>query len=206
MLPSSELYPVTSKCRESWWDWTPWSLAFGTLVPLAVFLPIVAWWRVEGRGVPFFRTLAACVGAYGATDLWTALGLSAGLRKRLRPWVPTNSVGAADRSWLDWGHFLFGGLLLLVPFLYQPMLLLFPMTWLFAAKYLFVPAVAMHYGGMKTTDEAGPVQPARRKRRRRGAAGVLAVVVAGSAFLFGTAGLGQPESTSRSSDVRLVGD
>lgn len=130
-------------------DWTLhwWALILGTLVPIAIFLPVGTYLLTEGRHMPFFRTLGACAATYGSTDVWTLLGLLGGFRKRERRWIPTNSVFNGDRPWLDWGHFAFGAGILLLPLQVQPQLLMFPVTWLFAAKFLFVPAVAVHYGG-----------------------------------------------------------
>lgn len=147
------------------WTASPGAILVGTLVPFTVFLPILAYLATEGRALPRLRTLASCAGAYGSTDLWTVLGLKAGLfPKGDSRWIPTNGVRRTDRPLLDWSHFAFGALFLLVPLLWQPALLLFPMTWLFAAKYLFVPAVAAHYVERSATSApaiSAPPQPLR---------------------------------------------
>lgn len=135
------------------WKAAWWALLLGTIVPASIFLPVIAYLCTEGRKLPFFRTLGSCAATYGSTDLWTILGLSGGFRTKEHGWVPTNSVLNGKRPLVDWGHFTLGGSFLLVPLLYQPELLLFPLTWLFAAKFLFVPAVAVHYGGRPTRVE-----------------------------------------------------
>lgn len=128
------------------WTVSALTLVFGTIVPLTIFLPIAVYLLTEGRSYPFWRTLIACAGTYGATDLWTALGLRAGFSSREHRWIPTNNAsGASNNEIIDWGHFVVGTLLLVIPLLYQPVLLLYPVTWLFSAKLLFVPAVSVNY-------------------------------------------------------------
>jgi len=127
------------------WVATWWALLIATSVPVATFLPVVVYLLKEGRHRPFRRTLLACALTYGSMDLWTVAGLATGMRKKPRPWIPTNLVKAEGREWLDWAHFGAGLAFLLVPLVLQPQLLLFPLTWIFAGKYLFVPSVAAHY-------------------------------------------------------------
>jgi GT2 family glycosyltransferase len=148
------------------WKAAWWALFIGTIVPASIFLPVAAYLMTEGRrrGRPFWRTLGGCAATYGSTDLWTILGLAGGLRRdstKKAKWVPTNSVLNASRPLLDWSHFAAGGTFLLVPLAFQPELLLFPLTWLFAGKFLFVPAVAVHYGA-----DASPREPRRIDERK----------------------------------------
>ena len=128
------------------WSATWPSLAVGTLLPLTVFLPVVTYLRTEGRRLPFFRTLLASAATYGSTDVWTFQGLRNGFTGRARAWVPTNAVGSERTPWVEWAHFAAGAAIVGVPLALQPGLLLFPLTWILAAKYLFVPAVAVYYG------------------------------------------------------------
>lgn len=127
------------------WEATGLALIVGTLFPLAIFFPVVAYLLTEGRRLPFWRTLGVCAATYGSTDWWTLRGLRAGLSSRERPWMPTNTVPHSRRWATDWAHFGFGSSCLAVPWIYQPELLFFPVTWLFAAKFLVVPAVAEWY-------------------------------------------------------------
>ena len=141
------------------WVATWWALLIATSIPVATFLPVVAYLLKEGRHRPFRRTLLACALTYGSMDLWTVAGLATGFRTKQRPWVPTNRVAAIGGRRIDWGHFAVGFVFLMVPLLLQPQLLLFPLTWIFVGKYLFVPSVAAHYvrrpAGAAMTTEAG---------------------------------------------------
>lgn len=167
----------------SGWTVAWWSLALGTLLPVTIFLPVGAYLLTEGKGMPFFRTLGACIVTYGTTDLWTMLGLRSGLSRRQRGWIPTNSVRAGPRPVLDWAHFGFGASLLLLPLALQPELLLFPVTWLFAGKFLFVPAVAVHYGAAAPAQRIGTVtlSTAGRAACVGFAAGLLLLAAPGAA-------------------------
>jgi len=150
------------------WAASDIALAVGTIVPLTVFLPILAYLITAGARLPLLATLGSCAATYGSTDFWTALGLKRGLLPRGEArWTPTNSVGDGNRPILDWAHFGFGALFLIVPLVWQPALLAFPLTWLFAAKYLFVPAVAAHYAER-------PSAPGTTRAPARVSAGALA--------------------------------
>lgn len=121
------------------------ALLIATLVPASIFAAVAAYLRTEGRHLPFWRTLMACAGTYGSTDFWTLRGLLRGLTGRAGRWIPTNTVAGRQSAATAWAHFALGVLCLAVPAWKQPMLLLCPMTWIFAAKYLFVPAVEQYY-------------------------------------------------------------
>lgn len=147
------------------WRVTTWSLAFGTLLPVAIFFPVLVYLRTEGRHLPFWKTLAACASTYGSTDWFTLRGLVQGLRHRQTTWAPTNGITGSKRPVSDWVHFGCGLLVLCIPLAIQPQLLFFPITWLFAAKLIFVPAVAAHY--RQPTGSPPPQAPSVRHPSRR---------------------------------------
>jgi hypothetical protein len=67
------------------------------------------------------------------------------LRRRRRPWIPTNGVSATAVDPALFAEAAFGLLLLAVPILYFPELLYFPCWFLFAGKFLFGPALSLIY-------------------------------------------------------------
>ena len=129
------------------WETSGLSWIVGTFLPITIFLPVITYLRTEGRHLPFWKTLAVCAATYGSTDWYTLRGLTRGLRKQTASWQPTNRIANDRKQVTDWVHFGFGFSSLVVPWALQPSLLLFPITWLFAAKLIFVPVVAAHYHG-----------------------------------------------------------
>lgn len=121
------------------------ALMVGTFLPLSIFLPVVAYLFTEGKHLPLFRTLAAFTSVYGSTDWWTLRGLVRGLRQKAPSWQPTNRITDKPQPIIEWSHFSAGVCLILAALLWQPALAIYPLTWLFCGKYLFVPAVAVHY-------------------------------------------------------------
>lgn len=121
------------------------TLIAGSVIPLLIFLPVIVFALRHGRlrSLPAF--LATCWLGYGATDFPTARGTLGGLRTRDRPWVPTNSIradGITSPLLLEAG---FGLALLLVPMLFFPPLLMAPLTFVIALKFLFIPTMAVAY-------------------------------------------------------------
>jgi hypothetical protein len=109
------------------------------------------------------------------TDWWTLKGLARGLRNGNATWVPTNRIGNSSKHLADWAHFSCGLTALAVPWVFQPQLLLFPITWLFAAKLIFVPVVAACYREARANrirDRSGP-----RSRTPAGAMSMLVIAL-----------------------------
>jgi hypothetical protein len=177
-------------------EWFPATatIVAGTALPLLIFLPVLAfavrqrWWR----RLPQF--LVACWLCYGATDFPTARGALHGLGRRMRRWVPTNSVrGGVDRSMF--GEALFGAAILLVPLCRFPELLLSPLTFLVAVKFLLLPTIGELY------------QDGVRARPRAARAAVLPQLlrITGTLFLAGTL-LGQDRPSDGPASVTVRGD
>ncbi len=121
------------------------TLIAGSVIPVLIFLPVIAFSLRHGRLRELPAFICTCWLGYGATDFPTARGSLHGLSRRERRWVPTN--GIADNG-LDpallW-EAGFGAALLLVPLLWFPMLLWSPLTVVIAAKFLFIPTMAVLY-------------------------------------------------------------
>jgi cellulose synthase/poly-beta-1,6-N-acetylglucosamine synthase-like glycosyltransferase len=126
------------------WTHLAASMLAGSILPLLIFLPLLCFSFRERRlrGLP--SLLLTCWMCYGAADVPTARGIVHGLGRRVRRWVPTNSVrGGADRSML--AEAAFGVAILVVPLWLYPELLLSPLAFLVAAKFLLIPSVGELY-------------------------------------------------------------
>jgi cellulose synthase/poly-beta-1,6-N-acetylglucosamine synthase-like glycosyltransferase len=120
------------------------SFLAGSILPLLIFLPVLAYAarRRISHGLPLF--LLTCWAVYGAADVPTARGVLHGFGRRPRRWVPTNSVrGGADGSMF--AEALFGAALLVLPLAVYPDLLLSPLTLLVATKFLLIPTIGELY-------------------------------------------------------------
>jgi glycosyltransferase involved in cell wall biosynthesis len=139
------VFVIIPLASEEMWRANIRTLLIATMIPASIFVAVAVYLRTEGRHLPFWRTLTACAGTYGSTDFWTLRGLLRGLSGRAGRWVPTNTIAGRQNAGVAWAHFALGVVCLAVPAWKQPVLLLCPMTWIFAAKYLFVPAVEQYY-------------------------------------------------------------
>jgi hypothetical protein len=81
---------------------------------------------------------------YGTTDFQSFRGIWDCILKRKREWVPTNQYGA-QRSTGMFSEALFGVMLFMLPLLNSSSLLFLPSSYLFAGKFLFVPALYFFY-------------------------------------------------------------
>jgi cellulose synthase/poly-beta-1,6-N-acetylglucosamine synthase-like glycosyltransferase len=117
----------------------------GTVIPPLIFLPVISFGLRHGRWRELPALLLTCWLGYGATDFPTARGTLDALLGRPRSWVPTNTMAAGGLPPGMWLESLFGLLLLLLPLLCFPQLLLVPLTIVFAAKFLFIPTMALLY-------------------------------------------------------------
>lgn len=133
------------------------SLIAGTVIPVLIFLPVVAHEIAQRRirGLPGF--IGACWLGYGATDFPTARGVRDGFLGLKRRWVPTNSIGTTEvEPRLLW-EASFGLGLLTVPLFTLPVLIYSPLTILVAIKFILLPTMDLLY----RDGEVAP-QPARR--------------------------------------------
>lgn len=185
------------------WQVTGRALAVGTLLPVAIFFPVVAYLRTEGRHLPFWRTLGVCAATYGSTDWWTLNGLARGLRKGNATWVPTNRIGNSSKHLADWAHFSCGLTALAVPWVFQPQLLLFPVTWLFAAKLIFVPVVAACYRERASAPQPRPVRPVLRTSAGVASVLILALMVVTFSLLCAASTFGADKGNHSVPDVRV---
>ncbi len=123
------------------------SVLVGTVLIGMVYAPLLSFYvKTPGsRRRGWVTTLALCGLVYGGTDFSVFRGVTDALRRRRRPWIPTNGVSANAADPALFAEAAFGLLLLTVPILYLPELLYFPCWFLFAGKFLFGPALSLIY-------------------------------------------------------------
>jgi hypothetical protein len=183
------------------WQVTGWALAVGTFLPVAIFFPVVAYLRTEGRHLPFWQTLGVCAATYGSTDWWTLNGLARGLRNGNATWLPTNRIGNSSKHVADWAHFTCGLTALAIPWVFQPQLLLFPITWLFAAKLIFVPVVAACY--REDTSTSQPIRSALHTPAGAMSVLVFAFMIVSFSLLCAASAFGADKDINSAPDVRV---
>lgn len=175
------------------------SFVAGSVMPVLIFLPVLAfalrerWWRGFGA------FLGVCWLCYGAADFPTARGALHGLSQRQRRWVPTNGVrGGCDRSMFC--EACFGVAILLVPLWQFPELLLSPLTVLIASKFLLLPTIGQLYQDGVRPRGARRRLPLPLERLLR--VGVVLLALAGLA----RAVTGQDAPQAQGRDVAVRGD
>jgi 1,2-diacylglycerol 3-beta-glucosyltransferase len=143
------------------------SLIVGTVLVGLVYAPLLSFYlkTPANRRPGWLTTLALCGLVYGGTDFSVLRGVTDGLRRRQRTWVPTNGVSATAADPVLFAEAGFGLVLLVVPIIYLPELLYLPCWFLFAGKFLFGPALSLmyrddpHQALASFADADGPVQP-----------------------------------------------
>jgi hypothetical protein len=143
------------------------SLIVGTVLVGLVYAPLLSFYlkTSANRRPGWLTTLALCGLVYGGTDFSVLRGVTDGLSRRQRTWVPTNGVSATAADPVLFAEAGFGLVLLIVPIIYLPELLYLPCWFLFAGKFLFGPALSLMYRDdphqvlASFADADGPVQP-----------------------------------------------
>ncbi|MEO5603374.1 MAG: glycosyltransferase family 2 protein [Cyclobacteriaceae bacterium] len=132
-----------------WFDiLTPFNLTAsvisGSLIILTIFFPFLAYFLKDKKLKENLLSLLFGGLVYGTTDFACIRGILDCMLKVKREWIPTNGYKGRKKG----AHFseaLFGLALLIIPFLNFSPLLFFPSSFLFAGKFLFVPALFLLY-------------------------------------------------------------
>lgn len=117
----------------------------GTLIILATFLPVLAYFARDPIRKGSAGTVLMCGLVYGTTDFPTARGVWDCLRHRTRQWTPTNVHSLDNPTWTLLCEAVFGLFLLCVPLLTNFPMIYFPCFYLFTGKFLFGPAISVLY-------------------------------------------------------------
>lgn len=123
------------------------SLLVGIVLVGMVYAPLLSFYiKTPGsRRRGWIATLALCGLVYGGTDFSVFRGVTDAIRRRRRPWIPTNGVSATAVDPTLFAEAGFGLVLLTIPIIYMPELLYLPCWFLFAGKFLFGPALSLLY-------------------------------------------------------------
>jgi cellulose synthase/poly-beta-1,6-N-acetylglucosamine synthase-like glycosyltransferase len=125
-------------------------LAGGALI-LIIFFPFLSYF-IKLRQVRYaIKPVALGALVYGTTDFDSMRGTIDCLLGKKRRWIPTNLAGKAKTKKKLWLEPLFGLILLIVPLITKMSLLFLPSTYLFAGKFLFVPAIQFAYNDKQKT-------------------------------------------------------
>lgn len=123
------------------------SLLVGMVLVGMVYAPLLSFYikTPASRRSGWITTLALCGLVYGGTDFSVFRGVTDAIRRRRRPWIPTNGVSATAVDPSLFAEAAFGLVLLTTPIIYMPELLYLPCWFLFAGKFLFGPALSLLY-------------------------------------------------------------
>jgi cellulose synthase/poly-beta-1,6-N-acetylglucosamine synthase-like glycosyltransferase len=129
------------------YDFSPIFTVFGgTLVIFLMYLPTLAYFLGNDmlRRWPGFAITVGLV--YGSIDFVAARGVIDCFLNKKRTWTPTNTVRSGPLNpFSSWLESAVGFGILAIPFVMLPHLLYLPCSYLFALKFLFIPALYLVY-------------------------------------------------------------
>jgi len=141
-----------------------YSLVAGIVIILSIFFPFLAYFIREKGARNSLLTMVIGGLTYGTTDFQSLRGIWDCIRRKKREWVPTNQLTRYHSSRIYIEAF-FGILLFVSPLLNDSTLLFLPSSYLFAGKFLFVPALYLFYDDQRKKEEA-PVRNISLRLRR----------------------------------------
>jgi cellulose synthase/poly-beta-1,6-N-acetylglucosamine synthase-like glycosyltransferase len=137
------------------------SIVAGSMLIFIIFFPFLSYFIRLGQLNRAFKPIALGALVYGTTDFDSIRGTIDCVLGKKRKWIPTNLAGNGKIKNKIWLEPLFGLILLVVPMVTQISLLFLPSTYLFAGKFLFVPALQFAYN-----DKEKIKAPVVRKRSK----------------------------------------
>jgi cellulose synthase/poly-beta-1,6-N-acetylglucosamine synthase-like glycosyltransferase len=139
----------------------PGSIVAGGILILVIFFPFLSYFIRLKQLKQAVKPVVLGALVYGTTDFDSMRGTFDCLLGKKRKWIPTNTSGKGKMRKKVWLEPLFGLILLVVPLITKMSLLFLPSTYLFAGKFLFVPALQLAYKDREKTKET--VAKKRRK-------------------------------------------
>lgn len=129
------------------YDFSPMFTVFGgSLVIFLMYLPTIAYFLGNDmlKKWPAFGITVGLI--YGSIDFVSARAVIDCFLKRERTWVPTNTVRSGFSNPLSsWFESAIGFGMLAIPFVMLPHLLYLPCSYLFALKFIAIPALYLVY-------------------------------------------------------------
>lgn len=133
------------------------SIIAGFMLILVIFFPFLSYFIRMRQLKQSIKPIVLGALVYGTTDFDSMRGTIDCLLGKKRKWVPTNLAGKGKLKKKAWLEPLFGLILMIVPLLTKMSLLFLPSTYLFAGKFLFVPALQLVYNDkQKSTFRVAP--------------------------------------------------
>lgn len=148
------------------------SLISGSLIIVTIFFPFLAYFLKEKNLKENLLPILFGGLVYGTTDFACIRGILDCMLKVKREWIPTN-VHKTGKRGMRFAEFLFGLTLLVIPLLNFSPLLFFPSSYLFAGKFLFVPALFLLYDNSRTKYVASCIESVTAKAGRATFANIL---------------------------------
>lgn len=121
------------------------SILAGGMLILVIFFPFLSYFIKLGQLRRAIKPVVLGALVYGTTDFDSMRGTIDCVLGKKRKWVPTNLAGKGKIKRKVWLEPLFGLILLVIPLITKISLLFLPSTYLFAGKFLFVPALQFAY-------------------------------------------------------------
>lgn len=116
------------------------SVVSGTMLILVIFFPFLSYFIRLRQVKHSLKPIILGALVYGTTDFDSMRGTIDCLRGKKRKWIPTNLAGKGKIKSKVWLEHVLGLIMLIVPLITKISLLFLPSTYLFAGKFLFVPA------------------------------------------------------------------
>jgi cellulose synthase/poly-beta-1,6-N-acetylglucosamine synthase-like glycosyltransferase len=121
------------------------SIIAGSMLILIIFFPFLSYFIRMRQLKQAVKPIVLGALVYGTTDFDAMRGTFDCLFGKKRKWIPTNLAGKGKLKKKALLEPLFGLLLLMVPLITKMSVLFLPSTYLFAGKFLFVPALQLVY-------------------------------------------------------------
>jgi cellulose synthase/poly-beta-1,6-N-acetylglucosamine synthase-like glycosyltransferase len=138
------------------------SVVAGCMLILVIFFPFLSYFIRMGQVKQAIKPIVLGALVYGTTDFDSMRGTIDCLLGKKRKWIPTNLAGKGKLRKKIWLEPLFGVIMMIIPLITKMSLLFLPSTYLFAGKFLFVPALQLAYN-----DKEKVQNPVRTRRRHR---------------------------------------
>ena len=144
------------------------SIIAGFMLIFVILFPFLSYFIRIGQLKQAIKPVVLGALVYGTTDFDSMRGTFDCLIGKKRKWIPTNLAGKGRMKRKIWLEPVFGIVLMIIPLITKMSLLFLPSTYLFAGKFLFVPALQPSYN-----DKEKIHAPVVKSRKRYKVAGMF---------------------------------